>query len=379
MEKNGRDQRRGVLKSVRRRVVRLPAVMAQLLLFSLLVFFIQHASGQVVVSSSSSNDSSLVPAPVPLQDSPTVTLSPTKVSPDTHSPLVGKDAPVSDRAEGLPGFDGGVGRRGGDEDFGKEQGGEETSDVEVLVALPEKQTQVQGNSSVSDSKDTEGTSQGSDASPSSAHRKNMAISSTAPSLRHPASSVSGMGQTQIPSASTAGLPVTVATLPPDQKRSNATQKATPLPSTNSPSDHPRSPNSTEREEAVTSGQTAWRPDRKAEEEYQQLPTVASTDNSTVILTTPGDGRAYVQSQGQTRSDAESAIVTKGPTSPAPPQVLQSLPTNPLPSTQSPDLQRTTYIVPTNSTITQPTVGIHMAGKGENSANDLQGFSRFKMC
>ncbi|XP_061113852.1 proline-rich transmembrane protein 3 [Conger conger] len=319
--------------------------MAQLLLLSLLVVSIQQSSGQVVVSSSSNE-----PGPVPLPASPADALSPAEVSPATHSPLDGKDG------EGLPGVDGSVGHRAGDEAFGDE----EISDVEVPAALPKKETQVQGNSSITDLKDTEETSQDSDVSSSPADPKNIPISTTIPSLLHPASSVSGMGQTQIPSASTVGLPVTV-----DQKRSNATQEATPLPSANTSSDHTRFPNSTVREEVVTSGQAGWRPDRKAEEEYQQL---AGSKNSTITLTTPGEGRAYVQPQGQTTSDADSAIATKAPTSPAPTRVPQPLPSTPSPGTRSPGLQSTTNMVPTNSTITQPIVSIHRAGKDEMSVH-----------
>lgn len=366
---------------MRRCVVRLPAVMAQLLLLSLLVFSIQRLSGQVVVSSSSSNEPAPVPPPVPPQASPTVTVYSTEVSPATSSPLGGNDAPVSDPPDVLAALDGSVGHRGSDGHFGDGRGGEEeVTDVEGRAALPEKETQVQGNANISDPQATEETSQDVKAFVSSSPayptpKWGVPITTTTPSLLHPASSISGMDQT--PSATTAGLPVTVSTVTPDHKQRNTTQEATSSPLTNTSSDHTRSPNFTVREEAGTSGQATQRPDGKTEEEHQQLggssdwpvPTVARTENSTVTMTTPGERQTSVQSQGQTQSDPDSAIMTKAPTSPTPTQVLQPLPSTPSPSTRSADLQSTTYTVTGNGTLTQTTANVHRAGKGADSGTD----------
>ncbi|KAJ8370896.1 hypothetical protein SKAU_G00109240 [Synaphobranchus kaupii] len=339
--------------------------MARLLLLSLLVFSIQRSSCQVLVSSSSSNESGLVPPPVLPQPSPTVTLSLTQLSPAASSPLGRKDAPVSDRAEGLAALDGSVGHGVGDEDFGDGQGGDEkVTAMEVQAALPEMETHVQGNASVTDLKDTEETFLAF-VSPSPGYAKTTpgwSVTTTVSSPLHPF----GMDQTKIPSASSAALPVTVARLTPDHKWSSTPQEATPVPSTTTVSAPTRSPNSTAaavvREEAVTSGQVAWRPDGKAR-----------TEGSTVAPTTPGERQAYVQPQGQTWPDADSAIVTKAPTTPKPTRVLQLLPSTPSPayvvsSTQSPVLQSTAYSVTANGRFMQPTASIFMAGKDETSGH-----------
>ncbi|KAJ8257374.1 hypothetical protein GJAV_G00184920 [Gymnothorax javanicus] len=316
--------------------------MAQLFLLSLLVFLFQQSSAQVVVSSSS-NKPGPSPPVVPAQALPTATQSTVRLSPAASTPHRRKDGAPSDNAEKLAALAGDEGHKDSNGNFGDEQGEKEgIGHLKDEAALPEKGSQVQGNASLTDLENTEEMSQDLETltfvSPSPVNPESTSITTTAPSLLLTASSVNGVDHPLLLSTGTTQFPLSDAAVTPAHKQNNATQQTTPFPSTSARSDRTRSLNSTVREEEVTSGLAAWRPDEKTRSSNLPVSTVAESLAATQA--TPGGKQINVQPQGQNRSATDPAIGTKALTTRTPPRVEQAVTSSPLPSSRSPDHQGT---------------------------------------